>query len=172
MEQDRPSPETVASSKLERSFDFVEKEMDFLAAFSALSGAAAAWLANATLLKKYADQPEILHARLIGAPHWFTPIVLVKVAALALAATAILALLERGKISRMYGQLVIHKALDKSIERSELEELLRKDITGFSRNILRLNAWRPHWEYYLARVTFLVGVLATLAVGLWPDLAG
>ena len=73
-----------------------------------MSGAAAASLAGATLLKTSAEQPELLHSTFIGAPQWLSPTLLVKLVGLTLGATAVLALLQRGKIARDYGDFVVH----------------------------------------------------------------
>jgi hypothetical protein len=146
MKNDNATVDMVGQDKLDSTFDFVAKELDFLAAFSAVSGAVAAWLANATLLKKSADQPDVLHSTLVGAPRWITPIILVKVAGLALGATAILALLQRGKIARNYGQLVVDKALGKAITPAQLKDLLPRSLDDLFRTVLHASAWRAHWS--------------------------
>jgi hypothetical protein len=91
----------------------------------------------------------------------------VKVAGLALGATAILALLERGKIARNYGQLLVDEALGKTITEVRLKALLPKNLDDLFHSLLQAGAWRTHWEYYLARFFFSVGVLAILALALW-----
>jgi hypothetical protein len=61
----------------------------------------------------------------------------VKLAGLSLGATAILALLERGKIARKYGQIAVYKALGIPINREKIEDLPRKGPCDLFRNILQ-----------------------------------
>lgn len=102
------------------------------------------------------------------APQSLTAAILVKVTGLALGATAIVALLERGKFARKYGRLVLRNARGQSVEWTELEELVRLDSSDFLQSLLRPKKWGTYWQYYLVRASFVIGVVAMIVLAAWP----
>ena len=126
----------IEGHRLQAVFDYLDKEMNFQAAASTVSGAAGAWI-----LKEVIFAPNLEQLRLAG--RWSLPAVV-----LLLLVACALFLLERGHLARIYGEFARAVAKHGGIEEKELDLIVRKVSDGHT-----LRFW---WLYYAARLCLLL----------------
>lgn len=134
----------MATEEWKPVFDYLEQETRFQAAASGLTGAVAAWWLKALLFP----------AKDVAPPAHLTES---KVAALLFAVSAILFLVEQGRLARWYGELARYVARGTTVPPLWTETLVR--------NVYSPAVWRNWSAYYAARLTLMLGgAFAVLAL--------
>lgn len=150
MDENHLSPDSLKSI-----FEYLDKEIAFQGAFSALSGAATAWLAGTLLFAEPAKQPAVLRGTVIG----LSGLVVAKLAVGSFGLAALLALLHRGQLARKYGELARKAAQNENIPRDDVRLLIRRAQD--------LKVVVSQWEYYAARCFLYLGVFLLALLSLY-----
>jgi hypothetical protein len=140
---------------LKSVFDYLDKEIAFHGAFSALCGAATAWLAGTLLFTEVAKQPPVLQATMIG----LRGMTVAKLAIGSFGLAALLALIHRGQLARRYGVLARKSAQN--------EEIIGEDIRMLIRQAQDAKVVLYQWEYYSARFFLYLGVAMSVLLSLY-----
>jgi hypothetical protein len=146
----------TSASTYDRLFDYLEKEMAFQAAISAVSGAAGAWLVSTLLFNDPQKVPSVLRAQVTLIGLHISPGGLAKIGAGCLAMAALLFLTHRGQLARHYGEMAKNVATGESIELDNVP----------IRRLGDPHAVRAQWQYYTARLLFTLGCVALVILAL------
>jgi hypothetical protein len=153
---DTPTPPVVERSQTDTFVTYLDKEMSFQAAISAVCGGVALWILNTLLFFDPNKQPSVLKAPISIAGNLISPGSVAKVAALAFATASLLFLFQRGQFSIKLGRLARSRATNERIDVALLDDMVRS--VGDVQVVRRL------WQYYLGRACLLVGIVAVLVL--------